>query len=65
MTELTELQKAGLERLGKKQQRKQYWYDASKRIAYQNGRVDGILIGIGFVSFIALATLIALKLGGY
>lgn len=64
MEELTELQKAGLERLGKKQQKKQYWYDAGKRSAYEVGRVDGFLIGIGFISLVALAVVIGYKVWG-
>jgi len=50
MEELTDLQKRGLERLGRKETKKAYSHDKYQRNAYVSGRVDGILIGLSIIS---------------
>lgn len=65
MTELTETQKAGLERLGRKEEKKRFHWDKRMRQAYESGRTDGIFIGMQIPSFIFALTWVVVKLVEY
>jgi hypothetical protein len=64
LEDLSPRQIAGLERLGKKAEKKRFYYDEKQRYAYTSGRADGILIGLGILSFVLWAVVVITEILG-